>query len=212
MTEHERDNDALPDLLIATSNPGKRREFAYLLADVPLRLHTLAEFPQVSEVEETGATFAENAVLKAQAYCHATGLWTLADDSGLEVAALGGAPGVHSARYSGVGASDEARRQKLLFELARTGDATRRARFVCVIALARPAVSDTQLFTGICAGHIVHASRGEHGFGYDPLFVPDGYAQTFGELSDEIKQHISHRARALAAAKAYLLAESDRCA
>jgi XTP/dITP diphosphohydrolase len=209
MTDQQRDNQALLELLIATGNPGKRREFAYLLADVPLRLRTLAEFPHVSEVEETGTTFAANAVLKAQAYCRETGLWTLADDSGLEVAALDGAPGVHSARYAGAGTSDEARRQKLLLELARIGDATRRARFVCVIALARPAESNLQLFTGVCEGHIAHAARGEHGFGYDPLFVPDGYAETFGELSDETKQHISHRARALAAAKAYLLAQTS---
>jgi len=198
----------MSELLIATSNVGKAREFTYLLADVPFRLRTLAEFPHVPEVAETGATFAENAALKARAYSRQTGLWTLADDSGLEVEALGGAPGLHSARYAGAGATDEERRLKLLAELTRTGDATRRARFVCVIALAQPAENAMQLFTGICTGHVAHTQRGAHGFGYDPIFVPDGYAATFGELSDEVKQHISHRARALAAAKAYLLEQA----
>src|SRR5205085_9712041 len=121
---HDGANNQMSELLIATSNVGKAREFTYLLADVPFRLRTLAEFPHVPEVAETGATFAENAALKARAYSRQTGLWTLADDSGLEVEALGGAPGLHSARYAGAGATDEERRLKLLAELTRTGDAT----------------------------------------------------------------------------------------
>jgi XTP/dITP diphosphohydrolase len=192
------------ELLVATNNAGKLRELSSLLAALPLRLRRLAEFPHVAEVEETGTTFAENAALKAIEYCRQTGLWTLADDSGLEVAALGGAPGVLSARYAGVGATDEVRRQRLLAELARTGDVERCARFVCVIALAQPDVAAPQLFTGVCEGHIARAARGKGGFGYDPIFVPANYAETFGELSDEIKQKISHRARALSAAHAYL--------
>ncbi len=194
------------ELLVATNNAGKLRELTLLLSALPVRLRGLADFPHVAEVEETGTTFAENAALKATTYCHATGLLTLADDSGLEVAALGGAPGVYSARYAGAGATDEMRRQLLLAELARTDDEERRARFVCVIALARPdAASTPQLFTGVCEGHIVHAERGTRGFGYDPIFVPAGYTETFGELSDEIKQSISHRARALTAAGAALI-------
>jgi len=194
------------DLLIATGNAGKLREFEQLLARLPLCLHSLAEFPHVIEVAETGATFAENAVLKARGYCAQTGLWTLADDSGLEVAALDGAPGVRSARYAGAGATDEARRSLLLSELASTDEAARQARFVCVIALMEAATQPPKLFTGICKGRIAQAARGQGGFGYDPIFVPAGHEQTFGELSEEIKQRISHRARAAAAAAVYLRA------
>jgi XTP/dITP diphosphohydrolase len=212
MTDNAPDRHSPPDLLIATGNPGKLREFALLLAGAPVRLRSLAEFPQVTEVAETGATFAANAAIKAREYSRQTGLWTLADDSGIEVEALGGAPGVHSARYAGAGAADAVRRQKLLAELAATGDAARRARFVCVIALARPEEQDPALFTGVCEGSLADAERGENGFGYDPLFVPQGYTETFGELSDTVKQFLSHRARALAAAKAYLIAEAERSA
>ena len=192
------------DLLIATGNVGKLREFEQLLSDLPLRLHSLIEFPHVVEVAETGATFAENAVLKARGYCEQTGLWTLADDSGLEVTALDGAPGVLSARYAGAGATDEARRLLLLSELADIGEAVRQARFVCAIALMEAATPPPKIFTGICEGRIAHAARGQGGFGYDPIFVPAGYEQTFGELPKAIKQRISHRARAASALKAYL--------
>jgi XTP/dITP diphosphohydrolase len=197
------------ELLVATNNPGKLRELTQLLSALPIRLRGLAEFPHVPEVDETGATFAENAVLKACAYSQQIGLWTLADDSGLEVDALGGAPGVFSARYAGAGATDAQRRQRLLAELGSTGDDERRARFVCVIALARPGSSTSDTFTGVCAGRIARQERGDGGFGYDPLFVPDGYEQTFGELPDEVKQFISHRARALAAARDFLSAQLD---
>ncbi|HEX8473293.1 MAG TPA: XTP/dITP diphosphatase [Pyrinomonadaceae bacterium] len=191
-------------LLVATHNPGKVREFALLLRDVPVRLRGLVEFPQASEVEETGATFAENAALKARSYAAQTGLWTLADDSGLEVEALGGAPGVYSARYAGIGASAEQRIERLLNELAQTGDAERRARFVCVIAIFHPATAALDFFEGKCEGRIISEPRGTNGFGYDPIFVPEGYTQTFGELSDETKAHLSHRARALDAARTFL--------
>ncbi len=201
-------NTDLPELLIATNNMGKLREFIWLLRELPVRLRSLAEFPHIPEVAETGATFAANATLKANSYCAQTGLWTLADDSGLEVDALGGAPGIFSARCAGAGATDGMRRTHLLAELAQTGTAERRARFVCVLALAQPEATTPELFVGICAGRIAHAERGRHGFGYDPVFVPDGYEQTFGELSDEVKQNISHRARALTAAKTYLLEQS----
>lgn len=195
-----------PELLIATRNPGKVREVGSLLEAYPLRLRSLAEFPQTSEVEETGATFAENAALKAQAYAAQTGCWTLADDSGLEVDALDGAPGVHSARYGGAGArSDAARVERLLEALSSTGDTQRRARFICVIAIADAEGQLVDLFTGSCEGRIAPEPRGSGGFGYDPVFVPDGYEQSFGELPSEIKQNISHRARALRAAIPFLL-------
>jgi XTP/dITP diphosphohydrolase len=193
------------ELLIATHNAGKVRELESLLDGLPWRLRSLAEFPDVMKVEETGSTFAENAALKARGYAAQTRLWTLADDSGLEVEALGGAPGVLSARYGGEGASDAGRTARLLKELARTDDRQRRARFVCVIAITDAAARLVHTSTGTCEGSIALAPRGGRGFGYDPVFIPDGYEQTFGELSPDIKQRISHRARALEAARPFLL-------
>ena len=195
----------MTELLIATSNAGKVREALPLLDGLPLRWRSLAEFPAIAEVEETGATFAENAALKATAYAAQTGLWTLADDSGLEVDALGGAPGIFSARYGGEGASDAERIARLLDELSRTGDSERRARFVCVIAIADPDARLVNTSTGTCEGSIALAPRGEGGFGYDPVFIPDGYQESFGELPPELKQRISHRARALEAVRSFLL-------
>ncbi|HEV2706362.1 MAG TPA: XTP/dITP diphosphatase [Pyrinomonadaceae bacterium] len=191
-------------LLIATRNAGKVREFAELLTGLPLQLRHLAEFPHVPEAVETGSTFAENAALKARFYARLTGLPTLADDSGLEVDALGGAPGVYSARYAGEQATDAARNAKLLDELNRSDDRSRRARFVCVIAHASPSSEEIKLFEGVCEGRIASSPRGSSGFGYDPLFIPDGYEATFGELPAEIKNCISHRAHALDAASRFL--------
>lgn len=193
------------EFLIATRNAGKLREFRSLLTSLPLQLRSLAEFPETTEVAETGITFSENAVLKAKAYAEQTGLWTLADDSGLEVEALGGAPGVFSARYGGETASDAERIEMLLAQLSSCGATRSRARFVCVIAIADPQARIQNISTGECTGVIAHAPRGENGFGYDPVFVPDGYDQTFGELPTEIKEQISHRALALKAARAFLL-------
>jgi XTP/dITP diphosphohydrolase len=191
-------------LLIATRNPGKVREIELLLGPFALRLRSLAEFPATPEVEETGATFAENAEIKARAYAAQTKCWTLADDSGLEVEALGGAPGVFSARYGGPDATDADRIERLLEALSQAPDSERRARFVSVIAIADDAARLIRLFTGTCEGRIAHEPRGQGGFGYDPVFVPDGYEQSFGELPAEIKQTISHRARALRAAQTFL--------
>ncbi|HEX8458855.1 MAG TPA: XTP/dITP diphosphatase [Pyrinomonadaceae bacterium] len=192
------------ELLIATNNAGKMRELRALLENLPVRLRQLSEFPHVEEVEETGRTFAENALLKARLYSRGTNLRTLADDSGLEVDALDGAPGVLSARYAGRDATDEERNARLLSELARTGDSRRTARFVCVIALCNPATGATEIFKGTCEGRIAEEPRGRHGFGYDPLFIPAGHTETFGELPEAVKQQISHRAQALAAVRAYL--------
>lgn len=193
-----------PELLIATRNAGKVAEFRRLLSGLPLRLRGLAEFDVEVDAEETGETFAENAAIKAEFYCRRTGILTLADDSGLEVEALGGAPGVRSARYAGPGASDAQRVALLLKELDAIGDAERRARFVCVIALFDTSTRRPELFGGECAGRIIKEPRGVGGFGYDPVFVPEGHSQTFGELASEIKNRISHRARAAAAAERYL--------
>jgi len=185
------------ELLVATRNVGKIRELTELLGGVPLRLRHLSEFPDAPEVEETGDTFAENARLKAVRYGEHARLLTLADDSGLEVAALNGAPGVRSARYAGESATDAERIELLLRELSRTNLSDRRARFVCAAALYDPLCGETEIFTGDCAGRIAEASRGTGGFGYDPVFIPDGYEQTFAELPSDVKQRISHRARAL---------------
>src|SRR5215213_11696478 len=153
------------ELLIATTNQGKIVELRSLLHSLPLCLRSLAEFPSTEEVEETGNTFSDNAVLKARAYARQTGLWTLADDSGLEVDALGGAPGVFSARYGGEGLTDADRVTRLLGELSRVDAKDRLARFVCVIAIADPLGQVMNLSAGTCEGRIVHAPRGTHGFG-----------------------------------------------
>jgi XTP/dITP diphosphohydrolase len=196
---------AEPDkLLIATRNAGKVSELTELLAGLPLSLRNLSDLPDIPEVEETGRTFVENATLKARYYAARSGLWTLADDSGLEVEALGNAPGVYSARYAGPDASDEERMARLLEELRATGNTERRARFVCVLAINTPGTEAVDCFTGTCEGRIAHAPRGRGGFGYDPVFIPDGYTETFGELPPSVKRHISHRARALAELQVFL--------
>lgn len=193
------------ELLIATRNAGKVVEFSRLLGDLPVSMKGVADFPDVGEVEESGETFEENATIKARVYAGLTGLLTLADDSGLEVDALGGAPGVRSARYAGPRATDAERNTLLLSELNATHDAERRARFVCVLALFRPADGSLKLFRGTCEGRIGHEPRGDGGFGYDPIFVPEGYSQSFGELPPEVKDRISHRAVALGAVRSFLV-------
>lgn len=206
--------DLGPSLLLGTRNPGKIHEIKLILGDLPYEFSSLNDFPHVAVAEENEDTYAGNAIAKAQFYARATGVIALADDSGLEVEALGGAPGVISARYAGENASDADRRELLLSELAKTAsDKTgsdhrhvrddledrdaRRARFVCAIAIASVDGEVLNLSEGICEGTITFAPRGTSGFGYDPLFVPDGYEQTFAELSDDVKNQISHRARAL---------------
>ncbi|HEX9928201.1 MAG TPA: XTP/dITP diphosphatase [Pyrinomonadaceae bacterium] len=186
-----------PDkILIATGNAGKVREFAELLKDLPIKICGLKDFHNIEEVSETGASFEENAKLKAAGYALQTGLWTLADDSGLEVEALGNAPGVFSARYGGETASNAEKIEKLLAELKKTGDCERKARFVCAIALAAPDGEIICLKIGTCEGLISDKPQGNNGFGYDPIFVPENFRKTFGELPENIKQEISHRGRA----------------
>lgn len=198
--------ETLPEeLLIATRNPGKLIEVRELLWDLPLPLKTLPDFPHTSEVEETGATFAENASIKASAYALQTGRWTLSDDSGLEVEALGDAPGIYSARYAGAEASDRERLELLLSELARTLDKERRARFVCAVSISDPRGRIQNVSEGVCEGRIADYPRGLGGFGYDPVFIPEGFDETFGELSSEVKAGISHRARALSLTRSFLL-------
>ena len=195
----------LPEtLLLATHNPGKIYEIEFILGDLGWTLRSLRDFENVGVAEEHADSYAGNAILKAQTYARATGMLALADDSGLEVEALGGAPGVLSARYAGEHATDADRRNFLLSELAKVSSDNRRARFVCAIALAGAAGEILNLSEGICEGVITFSPRGTSGFGYDPLFVPDGYDQTFAELSNTIKNTISHRARALIKLREYL--------
>jgi XTP/dITP diphosphohydrolase len=182
-------------LLIATNNPGKVREYEVLLRGLPLTLTYPAQEGIDIEVEETGSTFAENARLKAAAYARASGLLTLADDSGLEVDALGGEPGTRSARYAGQGASDEDRYRLLLSRLEGVPWERRTARFRCVIAVATPR-GEIRLAEGTCEGFIAFEPKGEHGFGYDPVFCMSEQGQTMAELEPEVKNRISHRARA----------------
>ena len=193
-------------LLLGTRNPGKLREITSILEGSGWSFSSLQEFDHVGSAEENGVTYSENAIAKAQFYAAATGLVALADDSGLEVAALDGAPGVYSARYAGENASDADRRQLLLSELSKTNNTDRRARFVCVVAIADPAGTILNVSEGICDGTITFAARGTGGFGYDPLFIPDGYTQTFAELPETIKNRISHRALALIETKQFLAA------
>ena len=196
-------------LLLGTRNPGKVIEILSILANSGWSFSSLQEFPDVGEAEENFVTFAENAIAKACFYASGTGLCALADDSGLEVAALNGAPGVFSARYAGANASDADRRTLLLSELNNTGDSNRRARFVAVVAIATPHGEVLNVSEGICEGSITFAPRGSGGFGYDSLFVPDGYDETFAELPDTVKNLISHRARALMRTKEFLLSRTS---
>ncbi|MEY2480433.1 MAG: XTP/dITP diphosphohydrolase [Verrucomicrobiota bacterium] len=183
------------DLLLATRNVHKTGEFAQLLGD-HFKIVDLNSFPQIAAVEETGSTFAENAILKAIGASKQYVDLVVADDSGLEVEALDGAPGIFSARYAGENASDEQNIEKLLRELRETEK--RNARFCCVIALARAGRS-LGTFEGVVEGEIVDLARGANGFGYDPIFMPDGFDKTFAELGAEVKNQISHRAKAISA-------------
>lgn len=180
------------ELLIATGNPGKVRELKMLLSDLPFTVRSLSNVSH-TEVEETGSTFAENAALKAIGYAKQAGMWALADDSGLEVESLDGAPGVLSARYGGSNTDYLTKIQLLLAEI---GNSERAARFVCTIAVANPSGQLLATANGICTGRIADAPSGTGGFGYDPIFIPTGFDQSFGELASDIKSQISHRARA----------------
>ena len=190
-------------LLIATNNAGKLREYRFLLAGVSLALVSPAEAGVTLDIEETGKTFEENARLKAQAFASASGLLTLADDSGLEVDALGGEPGVMSARYAGENATDSDRVLYLLSRLKGVPLERRTARFTCVIAIARP---DGKIETcaGECPGVIALEPRGKQGFGYDPVFFMPDMGKTLAELPPAVKNRVSHRARAAAKARGIL--------
>jgi XTP/dITP diphosphohydrolase len=187
------------DLLIATSNPGKREEIRELLGGLPLNLLTLKDVGlDHMDVPEDATTIEGNARLKAAAYVEASHLLTLADDTGLFVDALGGAPGVYPARYGGPGLTMADRRRKLLGELAGVPDERRTARFECVVVIANPATGETQEVRGVCEGRIAQVEmNGETGFGYDPVFIPNGYEVSFAQLPAEVKNRISHRGNAM---------------
>lgn len=191
-------------VVVATGNRHKVEEIRGILGDVPVTWVDLSGFPGAPEVAETGATFEENARIKALAYArHVHGL-TLADDSGLEVDALGGRPGVHSARFAGPEQDSERNIDRLLAELATTPDAARTARFVCTVAISDGARVLAEA-RGACEGTILRARRGRGGFGYDPVFLVPELGVTFAELSAEEKNRRSHRGRALAALRPLLL-------
>lgn len=200
------------ELLVATNNPGKIREIEQSLRDISVKLRYLGEFGDISSVDEMGATYEENAILKAVSYSKQTGLCSLADDSGLEVDGLDGRPGVLSARYGG--ASDQERTEGLLTELSQRSLRDRTARFVCCMALAGWPLRQSagskgdpdvlHICRGKCEGLIGDEPRGKNGFGYDPVFVPNGYDKTFAELPSTIKNVISHRAKAIAGMRHFL--------
>jgi XTP/dITP diphosphohydrolase len=187
------------ELVVATRNRHKTREIQLILGP-EFSVRDLGAHPEVSEIRESGTSFEDNAKLKALAASRQLPALVIADDSGLEVDALGGAPGIYSARYAGANATDTDKIDKLLRELARARatDDGRRARFRCVVALAGNG-DLLGIFEGTVEGRITDTARGDSGFGYDPIFVPDGFEQTFGELPTEVKNTISHRAKAIRA-------------
>lgn len=189
-------------LVFATRNAGKLREAQEILGTHGITVVGAAEL-DLPEVEETGKTFEANALLKAESAARVSGLPALGDDSGLEVDALDGRPGVYSARYGGPGLDDAGRRAKLLAELRDVPDEKRTARFVCAVAMVTPG-AETRTARGTCEGRILRAEKGTGGFGYDRLFAPQGREETFGSLPAGVKHALSHRGRALAIVREWL--------
>ena len=185
----------ITELVLASGNKGKLAEFQRLLDGLDVQIHSMKDYPEIGEIVEDGSTFAENALIKARAVCKATGKPAMADDSGLAVDALNGAPGIYSARFAGEQRSDADNNAKVLRLMETVADADRTARFFCVIAIVLP---DGREYTveGTCEGTILHALRGVGGFGYDPLFYVESMNKTFAELTMEEKNRISHRGHA----------------
>lgn len=196
------------DLVVATGNKGKLKEISRLLEIKGVKVIGLDEFPDAPDVVEDGKTFAANAAIKAEAIARHTGLPCLADDSGLVVAALQGAPGVHSARYSGVDATDRSNNRKLLEEMALVPESERQAVFCCVIALCLPDQA-TRFFEGRVEGQILMQEQGGGGFGYDPLFYLPEFGCTMAEIPLDVKNRISHRGQALRQLVEYLAAQTS---
>lgn len=183
-------------VIVATKNPGKAKEFIRMFKPFGIEVKTLLDFPEVEDIEETGQTFEENAILKAEAVCQQFGQMVIADDSGLIVDALDGRPGIYSARYAGEEKNDEANNDKLLHELKGVQEQDRTARFYCALAFALPGKS-TITVNGICEGSILFERKGTNGFGYDPLFFVTRLQKSMAEITPEEKTKISHRAKAL---------------
>ena len=199
----------MPHLFLATRNPHKAQELGEILG-LDFTVEDLSNHNEIGEIVEDGATFAENARLKAVTVSRSLPGFVVGDDSGLEVDSLGGAPGIHSARYAGAGATDARNRQKLLLEIRRGKVfAEHTARFRCVLSLAR-AGEELASFDGVVEGTIVDADRGAHGFGYDALFQPNGFSRTFAELSAAEKNEISHRAQAATKMRLFLVRSERR--
>jgi XTP/dITP diphosphohydrolase len=190
-------------ILIATTNPGKLREIVRILDGLPIELKTLADFPDAPIADETGASFAENARQKAQHYAGLTGMRTLAEDSGFEIDALGGEPGIYSARYLRPDATYGERFADIYRRVRETGSANRAARFVCALAVADDGRMLFETVTRV-EGRLADAPAGPNGFGYDPVFLYPPYARTFGEVSDEEKTAVSHRGQAIRAFRGFL--------
>ena len=186
-------------LLVATTNPGKLAEVEAYLKQLPLEVLSLKSLERYPKVDEDGATFEENALKKARTLAEISGLLTLADDSGLEVDALNGAPGIYSARYSGAEGNDEKNNEKLLHELCQVPEEKRAARFVCALALCDPRGGDMKSWRvrQSCEGRIAFESKGANGFGYDPVFFYPPFGKTFGEIDRTTKATVSHRGKAL---------------
>ncbi len=191
------------DVVLATRNPGKVAEFVALLGDFPVQVYSLEAFPQIPPLPEDGMTYTENAISKALTIARLTRRVAIADDSGIEVEALEGAPGPQSHRFLGAGASDSARNNRLLQLLRDVPAHARRARYRAVLAVALPD-GQVRTFEGLCEGAVLHAPRGSHGFGYDPIFQVPEFDKSMAQLPTAVKNRISHRARAFAAAKPYL--------
>jgi XTP/dITP diphosphohydrolase len=189
-----------PRLILATRNAHKTAEIRAMLGD-RFEVLDVSSFPECPQIEETGTTFLENARLKALGISRRIAGWVLADDSGLEVDALAGAPGVGSSSFGGQEGNHALNNARLLVEMA--GQTARRARFRCTMVLARDGLEQAH-FSGTVEGRIIEEARGEHGFGYDPLFIPDDYEKTFAELGENVKNTLSHRARALAKVTGFL--------
>jgi XTP/dITP diphosphohydrolase len=196
------------EIVLATRNKKKIEEIKRIMTGITVSVFTLNDFLGCPEVEEDGTSFEENAIKKAVTVARYTGKLALADDSGLEVYALSGAPGTLSSRYAGEAADDRKNIEKLLYEMRSVVEQERRARFVCCIALALPD-STINTFYGYVEGEIGTEPKGTNGFGYDPVFYPDSYSRTFAEMSDEEKDAISHRGRALKELRRYLREKMD---
>jgi len=202
---------AAVEVVLATRNQGKVREFLELLRDLPLQVYSLDAFPQIRDLAEDGLTYTENAISKALTVARLTRRIALADDSGIEIDALQGAPGAQSRRFLGEGASDASRNARIMKLLQSVPPKARAARYRAVVAVATPG-GTVRTFEGVCEGQVASTPRGSHGFGYDPIFLVPDHGKTMAQLPIAVKNRISHRARALTAARPHLrqLAEMQK--